>query len=126
VLPHGWHSEVRSPCAGCKDMTTSARRQNTGGITVIFEVQAGEIPVANLESALSSDTFSSSFESNMAANGYTVSATLVKEKTESSAFVEEEKTERQLSGSRASAPYGYSAMLTSIFTVSTFLSSGSY
>ena len=99
-------------------MTTSARRQTTGGVTVIFEVQAGEIPVANLESALYSDTFTSSFESNMAANGYAVSATVVKKDTESPAFVEEVK-EPQLAGSRANTVDG-SAMLMSILLLSTF------
>ena len=71
-----------------KNITLSAYRHTTGGINVIFEVQAGDIPVANLQTALAADSFVSSFESSMAANGYTVTAAVVKEVDEPPASTE--------------------------------------
>ena len=52
-------------------------------------MQAGDIPVANLQTALAAESFVSSFESSMAANGYAVTASVVKEVDEPPAVTEE-------------------------------------
>jgi len=62
--------------SGCID-TTSTRRSTSGGISVVYEVQASGVPVSVLESALTADGFTNSFEGSMAANGYPVQAEMI-------------------------------------------------
>ena len=59
--------------AGCIDLA-STRRVTSGGIRVEYQVQADDLAIESIQSALESDSFGSAFERSMAANGYEVKA----------------------------------------------------
>ena len=59
--------------AGCIDLA-STRRVTSGGIRVEYQVQADDVAIESIQSALESDSFGSAFERSMAANGYKVKA----------------------------------------------------
>ena len=59
--------------AGCIDLA-STRRVTSGGIRVEYQVQADDVAIESIQSALESDSFGSAFERSMAANGYEVKA----------------------------------------------------
>jgi len=66
--------------SGCIDFATF-RRAISSGITVVYQIQVAGASLAAIKAAITSDSFVSTFVSQMAAQGYTVVATVDKVET---------------------------------------------